>query len=281
MDTLIAADDRIIALAEDDDRVVFTGFRDLQGVAHRGGDGPEAPHHILVVGWSSLGPLVLIELDPFLPPGSRIDVVVDSALVERDAAIQLRDLANSTVTFHETEDEMDRVPALLSDDRYDEVIVLGYRRSLSPAESDARTLLTLLNVNRLLDGVSAPRPRVIAEVLDARDVAIAEATGADDFVVSDELSSLMLAQLAERPELSAVFDDLFDAEGAAIGVRPLAAYGVSSSASWAETVAVVRAAGDIAMGYRRGNGEVVLNPKKSETPGLDAGSAIVVLGTFG
>ena len=46
----------------------------------------------------------------------------------------------------------------------------------------------------------------MTELLDSSDVELARATGADDFVVSDALSSYVLAQLSENPELDDVFD---------------------------------------------------------------------------
>jgi hypothetical protein len=51
-------------------------------------------------------------------------------------------------------------------------------------------------------------------------VDLAVMTGVDDFVVSDALASLMMAQLAEHPALYSVFEDLFDAEGSAVRMGP-------------------------------------------------------------
>ena len=50
-------------------------------------------------------------------------------------------------------------------------------------------------------------------MLDLRNRELAEVTQADDFIVSDQLISLMLAQVAENKHLNAVFADLFDPRG--------------------------------------------------------------------
>ena len=42
----------------------------------------------------------------------------------------------------------------------------------------------------------------------------------DDFIVSDHLISLMMAQLSENPDLFAVFTDIFDPEGSEIYLKP-------------------------------------------------------------
>src|SRR3546814_1425183 len=56
--------------------------------------------------------------------------------------------------------------------------------------------------------------RIVAELLDQRNLVLAAPAGVDDLIVSNALSSLLMAQLSEHAELQAVFDDLFDADGA-------------------------------------------------------------------
>jgi ion channel POLLUX/CASTOR len=166
---------------------------------------------------------------------------------------------------------------------YDKVIVLGYRRGLTPPEADARSLLSLLILQQaLVASSSARRPRIVTELLDARDVDLARATGADDFVVSDELSSLMLAQLAERADLEDVFADLFDVEGSAIALQPVTWYVTSGPVQFRCVVAAARARGETAIGYRIEHGPgglptVVLNPHKGDPVTLGSGDQVVVI----
>ena len=109
----------------------------------------------------------------------------------------------------------------LADGRpFDQVIVLGYRVGLTTGEADSRTLLTLLTLRKIWPADIEPRVRIIGQLLDQSHVELAAITGVDDFIVSDALASLMLAQLSERAELQAVFDDLFDPAGAVVELRP-------------------------------------------------------------
>jgi hypothetical protein len=122
----------------------------------------------------------------------------------------------------------------------------------------------------------------VTELLDARDIDLARATGADDFVVSDELSSLMLAQLAERADLEAVFADLFDVEGSAISLQPASWYVASGRVLYRRVVAAARARGETSIGYRVEHGAdglpaVVLNPSKSSPVSLGDGDQVVVI----
>jgi hypothetical protein len=160
----------------------------------------------------------------------------------------------------------------MEENSYDHVVVLGYRDTLSPAHADARTLLTLLTLRNV-----RRQARVVAEVLDSRDAIIAERTGADDLVVSDQLSSLMIAQLTERPELNHVLGELFHPAGASISLRPADLYVGAGALSYATVVSAARDQGQVALGYRLAGGQVILNPPKSATVTLRPDDQVVVL----
>ncbi|HET7722037.1 MAG TPA: hypothetical protein VFK43_18845, partial [Acidimicrobiales bacterium] len=225
---------------------------------------------MLVVGWSALGSRILAELDAVATGPRTVDVAVDDAMVPANSLVA--SAARLTVRFIAGADDPDHLVALMEENGYDHVVVLGYRDALTPAHADARTLLTLLT----LSGVRG-RARVVAEVLDSRDAIIAERTGADDLVVSDQLSSLMIAQLTERPELNHVLGELFHATGASISLRPADLYVAAGSVPYATVVAAARAQDQVALGYRLAGGQVVLNPPKSATVTLSPDDQVVVL----
>jgi voltage-gated potassium channel Kch len=283
METVFETGDSVIAISADDDTVLFTGFVDEDAADVLLSPPPaDRIDRLLVVGWSHLGPVVLQELDQFAPAGSTVDVLADPDLVDTGDLVDL-DLERLRVTYQSTGGNLDELGASVRTQQYDKVIVLGYRRGLTPPEADARSLLSLLILQQTLVA-SAPRqrPRIVTELLDARDVDLARATGADDFVVSDELSSLMLAQLAERADLEDVFVDLFDVEGSAIALQPAAWYVTSGQEPFRRVVAAARARGESAIGYRIEDGPdglpaVVLNPHKSDPVTLGVGDQVVVI----
>jgi voltage-gated potassium channel Kch len=275
-DTRFAAGDQVIAISADDDTVTFTGFTGLTDEAppappRKAAAGPASGGALLVVGWSGLGSLILAELDAVGTGPREVDVAADEALVGPGS---LRaDCERLTVRFLPGADDPDRLAALAAEREYRHIVVLGYRDGLAPAEADARTLLTLLT----LSGTRG-RARVVAEVIDSRNAVIAERTGADDLVVSDQLSSLMIAQLAERPELSQVLGGLFAAEGASISLRAADLYVPPDRCLFATVVAAARAQGHVALGYRlAAGGTVVLNPPKSAPVTLSADDQVIVL----
>jgi voltage-gated potassium channel Kch len=284
METAFGAGDEVIAISEDEDKVIFTGLRDEPAASiatepHT----PERAQRILVVGWNTLGPAVLTELDTFVPSGSSADVLIDDQIVAISELTEL-ELSRIATQYLPCAGDMEQLSTLLEKDRpgYDHVIILGYRNAMTPEEADARTFLTLLLLHEAhLDNRAG---RIVAEVLDPRDVELAHATGANDFIVSDALSSCMIAQLTENPEVDAVFADLFDAAGSAIGVKPGHWYVRDDNpVPFSQIVAAARERGEVAVGYRSAGATdtqpvLRMNPAKSEPVSIRSGDRIVVVG---
>jgi voltage-gated potassium channel Kch len=282
-DATFEAGYEIITVAEDDDTVVFTGIVPPPAVhVDTSVDFDEPAQRILMIGWSALGPAVLRELDEFLTSGTVIDLVVDPALISSDLKElepPLPPTVHCTVGVHTGGRGPEALIQMVSETRYDQAIVLGYRSPVSASEADARTMLTLLTLAKAFAG-NEVRPRVVAEMLDRANVAVAQTTGVDDFIVSDELSSLMIAQLSERLELHKVFDELFDAEGCFIALHPAPLYASPDApTSFAEVVAAASLRGQTAFGWRvASSNDVVVNPAKAQTVVLGADDQVLVLG---
>jgi ion channel POLLUX/CASTOR len=110
--------------------------------------------------------------------------------------------------------------------------------------------------------------QIVSEMRDDRDRDLAQLTRADDFVVSEQLVSLLMTQISENRHLESVFADLFDSEGAEIYVRPASYYVRHTPAlNFATVIEAARRRGEVAIGYRAaepGDGHgVVLNPSKT------------------
>jgi voltage-gated potassium channel Kch len=275
VDTVFEPGDQLMAISRDDDTVVFGGFPPAGPAAPEGARPARMPpsSRLLIVGWSAMGALVLRELEALDDRPSVVDVLVDDALA---VAADLAPVEGwPGLRWIPSADERRQLTDLVVERGYDHVLVLGYRGRLSPAEADAHTLLTLATLRRAVPpGPGAPR--VVAEVVDSRNVDIARATGADDLVVSDRLSSLLIAQLAERPIISAVFEELFDPVGASIELRPADAY-TSGSEPFARVVAAASRQGEVAIGYRLADGQVVVNPPKRSVVALGHADQVIVL----
>ena len=171
---------------------------------------------------------------------------------------------------------------LLGDEGFNQGILLGYRTGLSASDADARTLLTLMALRKRWPKGHPASVRLVAEVLDQRNVHIVQMAGVDDFIVSDQLASLMLAQLSERAALKEVFDELFDSEGASIVLRPAGRFAPDGARTFGELVAAGNHFAESVLGYRRASdGVVVLNPGRDTVIELTHDDEVVVVATRG
>ncbi|QXC62909.1 hypothetical protein KSP35_09055 [Aquihabitans sp. G128] len=269
----------LISVAEDDDKVLFTGVVPMPEVTVDCTVPFEEPsQRVLMIGWSDLGPGVLSELDEFLTEGSSVDLMVDPELFDvaaLDPAVP--GCEHCAIAVHPLGGGPEELIAMAGGG-YDQAIVLGYRDPVSVGEADARTMLTLLTLDKAFPK-GPGGPRVVAEMLDRANVAVAQTTGVEDFIVSDELSSLMIAQLSERLELHMVFDELFDADGCFVALHPAPLYAPAEPVAFAAIVAAASQRGETAFGWRvAATGEVVVNPPKSTSIALGPVDQVLVLG---
>ena len=135
------------------------------------------------------------------------------------------------------------------------MLVLGYSDHLAPQATDTRTLVTLLHLRKIAEAAGA-HINVVSEMIDVRNRELAEVTRADDFVVSNKLVSLMLAQASENENLAAIFDDLLDEEGSEIYMRPAGDYvALDRPVNFYTVVEAARRRGEVAIGYARRRAE--------------------------
>lgn len=282
--------DRVISIAEDDDRVIFTGFRDdlaMVQAKRAAGSTPKRAEHLLVIGWSTMGAAVLAELGQFLATGSTVHILANPDLVDT-TGLEGRKFGTTPATFAAHTGGVDQIQRAASARKYDEIIVLGYRDTVSLAEADSHTMMTMMLLNKLFaeEGNGVEPTRLVAEILDSRKSDLARIAAADDLVVSDNLAALMIAMVSENASLKPIIDDLFDADGASVNVKPIDNYtDLNQPIPFAELVAAARSRGESAIGYRIAAlaktdpaSGVRLNPAKSAVFQAAPGDGLVIVG---
>jgi voltage-gated potassium channel Kch len=292
MDTPIAAGDQLIAISRDDDTVV-PGSHAADGILPDliapAVERQRAPERTLILGWNWRGPAIVRELDAYVAPGSDIVIVADLSDVDGSLAEVRPGLRNERVDVRRGDTTDRTLLDGLEPRTFDHLIILCYSDALEMQLADAKTLITLLHL-RDIAAQFGHDFSIVSEMLDLRNRALAEVTRADDFIVSDRMTSLLLSQVAENRHLKAVFDDLFDPEGSEIYLRAAGEYvRTGQPMTYATVVESARRRGEIAIGYRRraliedatqAYG-VVLNPPKSAAVTFEAGDRVIVLAEDG
>ncbi len=244
-----------------------------------------SPERTLILGWNAHGPLVIHRLEGYVAPGSHVDVVASEPSAAQDIARYCALLSKQTVAFRQ-DDTTDRdVLDGLDLRSYHHVIVLSYSDALDTQAADARTLVTLLHLREIADRIGHSFS-IVSEMLDLRNRNLARVTRVDDFIVSDRLASLMLAQIAQNPHLVEIFGELFDPTGSEIQMRPAHDYvRLDAPLTFYTLTAAARRHGEVAIGYwvradsqsDERNYGVYLNPPKSRPITLSNADQIIVL----
>ena len=168
---------------------------------------------------------------------------------------------------------------------FDHIIVLSDSDRLPTQQADSKTLMTLLHLRNMAEKSNLDFS-IVSEMQDVRNRNLAEVTRADDFIVSDKLVSLIMAQVSENKGLNAVFTDMFDPEGAEIYLKPASHYIIpGKEATFASVVEAAARLGETAIGYKleefSHNAEmgygVHVNPAKTELIKLDGLDKVIVL----
>jgi voltage-gated potassium channel Kch len=288
METRIQPGDRLIVIAEDDHTIKLSGLSDhkiARDAIRSNEPRPQQPDLTLILGWNQRALTIISELDSYVVPGSEVAVVASSEEATAETAALSGRLRNLRLSFHNGDITDRDLLDGLEISRYHHVIVLGYSDSMEPQDADSLTLMTLLHLRDISER-GGHTFSIVSEMLDSRNRELAEVTRADDFIVSDRLVSLMLAQVSENKDLAAVFEDLFDPEGSELYLKPASDYVASgTSLNFSTVVEAARARGEVAVGYRKrgsaggaANGHGLrLNPPKSQALSLGVDDQIIVL----
>ncbi len=290
MDRIIGADEQLIMISEDDSAIALAPHSahaiQYNLLRDRTRTIPTAEQTI-VLGWNEMGMSIVHELDQYVAAGSGITIVANSdSSLTADTISELEGrLAHQSVEWKQGDSTNRAVLDSLGLESYDHIIVLSYSDVKTEQEADAMTLITLLHLRDISDKVHKTF-NIVSQILDVKNRDIASVTKADDFIVSDKINSLMLAQLSENAALQPVFDDLFSADGSEVYLKPIEDYvetGVPVNFYTLTHACTLR--GEVAIGFKRQRfaqdpGQsygVIVNPRKTDPVVFETGDRLIVL----
>ncbi|MCA9658174.1 MAG: hypothetical protein KC486_07510 [Myxococcales bacterium] len=283
-DSVVAPGDRLVLLAHDwaSCRPEASGAASegaiARGVPNMAGSTGSTARRILILGWSHVVPFLLQEIASYTTRPERIVTVSLTSAAER---AQSTPAALVERTEHIEADYADpgdwrRIPA----ETADAIVLVGTGRVTSDEEADARTAVAFLQLRRRLQGATR-EAALLVELMQEDNASLL--TGCEhEVLISPQLFAHMLAQVALRPDLHPVFEELFTAGGAEITYRPPQHYGVELGApvSFRAIAEAVLARGHVALGVAWADRDAELNPPRDAPVRLNAGDQLVVLVTY-
>jgi voltage-gated potassium channel Kch len=288
MDTIMNDGDQVIAISEDDDTVKVSGKTswNIQKDSFNRVEGAEqAVEKTLILGWNARGIRIIEELDNYVSEGSQVMILADVDGIDEDLSLLKSELKKQRLTYTKG-DIIDRATLESLDvDSYDHIILLSYTKGIEIQESDAKTLICLLHL-RAMSERSGKDFSIVSEMLDIKNRDLGVVAKADDFIVSDNLISLMLSQLSENKDLKKVYDILFEADGSEIYLKPVSRYvKTKQDVNFYTIMESAAALNETAFGYKISKHSasseekfgVKINPNKADIINFDEEDYIIVL----
>ena len=270
---LLNKTDRILVFADERDSARLVAdvpepLPDAEAPAAEPGDGTD----VVIFGHNEALPVILRELPDDV---SRVCLVGRTDPEEREALDAVA--ADRSLFLEYAENEVGTEAVLLALARSAEHIVILNRHELEPEEADMQVVFLLLNLRDIRQRYGL-RFNLTVEMRRERNQLLAGYGDRTDFIVSSSVSSLILAQLAENPELYGVFREILSNAGNEIYIKNAGQLHLTGR----HTVRALRRRmlerGYVLLGWLDESGSSAFNPPLDVELTLAEGDGLIVIG---
>lgn len=295
-DTILGEDDELLILADDDSTIDFQEEKlfTSKDLAYKHHTLEQKSKRILILGWHDVGNIFVRESDEYLKEGSEFDVMIkepSETIIKHIQEID-EEYPNIKITLHkENTLDIDNLKKL-NPYSYQNIIILSQdpeEKSAEKVDSDTLMILLLLRKIAKLENIemSTSDTKIITQVLNSDNQDLIVQTDVDDFIISNKLITMILAQLSEEPLIKKLYDDIFQEDGSEIYVKPASLYFTEFPVKedFASILGQARKRDEICLGIRFGdlskdaeqNFGVKLNPPKDMIFEITENDYLVVL----
>ena len=233
---------------------------------------------ILIFGWSDKVHNILEELNSLSNKKISVDVASIVSLNDRQKTLQLvnTELKNIELNHLELDYTSSGFYKKVHLQDYDHFVFVANDWMNSDEQSDARTWLGFLQLTHHKEYKNQP---IIVEVMSSESEGLFKHHNTE-VINSPILAAHMITHVALRPELNAVFDELFGPEGAEIILEPLSSFTKNKELYFYDLQKMSYDSGLIALGYfDEDKGKSLLNPSKKEAITVTENLYVVLLTT--
>ena len=240
---------------------------------------------ILILGWNNKIFGIINELDKYLSEGCEVTIAGDFYSVDNGTEKLLKEsVKNIKLNYLQANIKDRNVLNQLTSENYNHIVILA-SEDKNLQETDAETIMILIHLRDIAEKKKL-KFSISSEIIDIRNMELARVAKVNDFIISAQLTSLMMTQLSENKLLNKVFEDFLDEAGSEIYFKqakyyvklnePLNFYTVIESAS---------NKGEVAIGYKifaeeqieEKNFGISLNPLKTDKISFMEGDSIIVI----
>lgn len=293
-DTMMQSEDEILILAIDDSTIQYKQEQIQKPLELKPSTAKmeKKAKRILMLGWHDISQIFIRESVDYLSENTVFDVMFEnptSEINEAIAALQTEIPAFSINLIPKSPMSLESLASVNPLD-YDNVLILSQDAGeQSPEKVDSDTLMILLILRKIRKnlGKSKDDTKILTQILNSENQELIQQTDVDDFIISNKMITKILAQLSEQPRLKYVYEELFQAEGSEIYVKPFNLYtsDMNTNTSFTDLLAAARKRNEICIGVRLGdaaekpeeNFGIILNPPKDKRFALTSNDYLIVI----
>lgn len=231
---------------------------------------------ILIMGWSYKIPRLLAEISAHTKGRAVIDIISIVSVEERNLAFERSGVRYENLEVHSIlgdftqSHDLDKIDFL----SYSNFLILASDYFDNGDDADAKSVLGYLLLREKIRDLKK-MPHILVELLDPENEQLFNRKWGE-VIISPLIVSYMLANVALKPELMLVFDELFDSGGAEIKLLSVERLELVGDHSFDFASDRVRALGMTAIGIKQGK-NAVLNPAREDIVRFSADDTIIAV----
>ena len=191
---------------------------------------------VALLNWTTKTEIIMDKLCSYLPRGSELCTFVDLKSKEMDDYVESLIFKYPGIKISVNQIDLNDLETLdeIKPQNFDSLLILSPGGN-TIEEMDAYVISLLIRIRQILllnttkESSLEPHsqknwPKLITEVMDSENIDIILNSGVEDFMVSNQFISQIMAQVSEEPLALDVYDDLFKAEGSELYIKPASYY---------------------------------------------------------
>lgn len=294
IDYIMKDNDDIIVLADDDSTIKYSK-KPIS--SHKDLNLKKIPlvnqkRKQLILGWHQNAPIIINEYSTYLPEGSSIDIMLKNPNTIIQNLISDLNAKYHNLTINILDIDPMNIKQLRKADlfSYSNIIILQQdQEEISTEKVDSETLFILVSLRRIKDelNIKHSNTKIISQILNSDNQELIEQVRTDDFIISNKLVTMVIAQMSENSNIKKFYDDIFQADGSEIYLKPAENYFSDLPAKYhfSDIMHVCNFNDEICLGFRNSsesdnvkkNFGIQLNPDKNTLIELKSGDSLVVL----
>lgn len=272
------------------------------------------PEKVLFCGWRRDMSDLISQLDEFVPPGSELWLMNKIPACNREerlldggnkAKLKLKNLTMKNVVgdhiirrdlkrIWDTDAQGQYTGEKVTLDQFDSILILSDETAMKSGEkgstsSDSRSLAAVLIIQDMMDKMYQVKKRKFAtnpelikepcvpvsEILDSRTKSLLNVANCKGYVLSNQIVSSVMAQVAEEKDINVVLSELFSSDGSETYIRPVEKFvdlDEEDTMSFWDVALKARNYREVAVGYKPADldyadaEDFIVNPPNKSVP---------------